>query len=271
MSEQKKNVRVWKYGFVIAVLLIVSISLFSIFKTQGSKSLKNSTNTQVAPSSNIQESDSIKPSRYPWCDTDDIVLPDGKQVWSACNVGASKASQYETCKDIKTACPEDIAGKSFRWGNNELYQSGSTILGSTGANAWGGINNDPKLVRGPCELWYHIPSIEEVKSAITITISEPYDPNNPWKKDRPFMPEFQDYLKMPNKAWYKPTHYTYWGEIVQNNTPTVYFWTRNLSEWWDHPPVKVELYNKSVNVEEELSNNKDALPIRCIKDKDLPK
>jgi len=146
---------------------------------------------------------SIWNSRYPWCDMDDIVLPNG-QVWAACNVGASKAGTGV-----------ESYGSLFQWGRNVPFSSTgsvSTIQWPVSANAaklltdfvvwinkfwltpndnnlwWGSgttalvvswvnsnnteaiysdLNSDnKKLMQGPCMEWYHIPTAKEWKNTI---------------------------------------------------------------------------------------------------------
>lgn len=53
--------------------------------------------------------------RYPGCDTDDIVLANG-QVWSACNVGASKSYIGVSNNGNYIPAPaNDTIGLYFQW------------------------------------------------------------------------------------------------------------------------------------------------------------
>lgn len=292
LSELLKN-KEW-FIMISVSFVVISAILFNTSDIQGTKpTFGHLASNTITPKSDANTPKQTQTSRYPWCDTDDIILPDGKQVWAACNVGASKASQYATCNDNKIVCPEEIAGKNFKWGNNNPYESGSTIESLTWANVWGAITNDPELMRGPCAEGYRVPSAQEIKSALSIRISEPFDPNAPWKpKDHEFRKDFQDYLKIPYRVWYTCISQIRWCELKPTSiwsSSYSYFWTRELSLVWDHHPVEFEHYfdksNDSISLvnyryqlegdtryygaesdEDHTNTAKHAIPVRCIKD-----
>ncbi len=148
----------------------------------------NNTTTSITPPIS-----SSTASRYPGCDTDDIVLSN-RQVWAACNVGASKAGTGV-----------ESYGSLFQWGRNVPFASTGTITTTTWpitlatANAttnyivikpnlntntydwlstrddilWWSISdidtyatatpaNQAKM-QWPCATWYHVPTYKEVR------------------------------------------------------------------------------------------------------------
>ncbi len=80
-------------------------------------------------------------TRYPGCDTDDVVLSNG-QVWSACNAGATLAYTGATILDGTGSVSDtnlairNILGGYFQWGRNDNVApegTPTTTLASTGA------------------------------------------------------------------------------------------------------------------------------------------
>lgn len=261
---------------VLAALIFWILILFFTFGSHKEKTSTHSSSSNGMLSSLKTKLSEPKTSRYPWCDTDDIVLPDGKQVWSACNVGASKASLYAQCKSRET-CSKDIVGSTFFWGNNQPYEKGMKPSFLTGANVWGWVTNDPELMRGPCETWYHVPSEEDITNAISNSNRLPvaFDPNDPRDKSRDFKYDFPEYIKFPAagwvEAWAEESPLNYDRDIWYRGR----FWLRTKRLQYDHWEPLVGNIQTTVLIKwtdtryigvSQFPNGYETLAVRCIKD-----
>lgn len=140
-------------------------------------------------------------SRYPDCDTDDIVLTNG-QRWAACNVGATTAyaGQAYPSGMAPTEAQKAYLGAFFQWGRNDDVTATAPISAkaATGTTAdgvghtdfiaadvapldwivapddslWGGAGTTsaagtfaskgrPAAMKGPCPAGYHVPTAKE--------------------------------------------------------------------------------------------------------------
>ncbi len=117
--------------------------------------------------------------RYPWCDTDDIVLDNG-QVWAACNVGAPVAYSGTVVNgaNVPLATTDQI-GRFFQWGEMYGWDSEGTSSGDNiayplnskfppedafystvtdtavgGSDRWWVTGS----MQGPCATGYHVPN-----------------------------------------------------------------------------------------------------------------
>lgn len=154
-------------------------------------------------------------SRYPECDTDDIVLKNG-QIWAACNIWATKAfrNMNDSAPDTITPDYDQSTWRIFFWGsnfwwdtkwvgkaNNTYYKNGivdtSKVSLSEPVNYkflpdktryigsmkyyetftdWNGSGN----IQWPCATWYHIPSADEWTYAYNTVSNDdmPYEYNH---------------------------------------------------------------------------------------------
>ena len=123
------------------------------------------------------------PTTYWSCDTPDIVICNWTWTWyvvSACNVWATKASEYDLCTSLATCTTERVwdhiqfwkSDNSWTiwnaWWSNDWKASGWTDWWS--ANDWWVMNADRNTatynnstsenqakMQWPCDAWYHVP------------------------------------------------------------------------------------------------------------------
>jgi uncharacterized protein (TIGR02145 family) len=221
-------------------------------------------------------------SRYPGCDTDDIVLDNG-QVWSACNVGATKSYKEVDATQLNSWLPvtdTSIAGRYFSWGELDgwWYNSGwyihDTILHYSDVpliilvkdvslrnslsyyNTWSAHDDwwENEVKKWPCDTGYHIPSEIEWVQACTYLTETDCTHNASFAG-------FQRSLDM--QVWLKlaPGGIKIWPTKHQDEWS--YYWT---STSYNNTIASVLGYgNSNLNIGPGIEKT-DGLLVRCIKD-----
>lgn len=223
--------------------------------------------------------------KYPWCNTNNIVLPNG-QSWAACNVWSNIAGTGSSSY-----------GSMFQWGRNVAFPSSWTItttswpltaasasattsfiisltnpfdwLTSQDHNLWGGAtttdttgyyqtvsSTDKTKMQWPCAIGYHVPTMKEWCDAIT-TIDSSMTCSNTLQNNT----SISSILKIPPVGGRDPSNWlldlqgTSW--LYWSSTPIL-----NVGVW-----VGRVTDISSTYIQPLIANTRaSAQPIRCLRD-----
>lgn len=184
------------------------------------------------------------------CDTNDIAIwTNGNdnhiQIWSACNVWATAASEYKLVTDERTSVTKSRVWWYYQWGNmvSWNYQFG-WFTDNWGWYGW----------RGPCATWYHVPTRQEWEFLEPLGINEE---NNPLKL--PFAGSYGYYLRSEGRI---DLRQNFWGG---------YYWSSNWFVDNDWPISGVSYFNIierrwDISHEDKTEKVVNLYSVRCIKD-----
>ncbi len=206
-------------------------------------------------------------SRYPGCDTDDIILDNG-QVWSACNVGVSKAGTgiasygpffqwWRNTADFTPAIqyPYDWQARNDR----SWWVTAMAGIDFSNGTYVSDADNDLLLMRWPCESGYHVPTLPEWE----IAQSAFFGSGNQNPENGAYT--LQNILYLP-LVWMKTT--AFW--TVTGTWISGVYWTSNsfsyqlvdISLWYLSYSFKISNWINARN----LISRAVWASVRCIKD-----
>lgn len=187
------------------------------------------------------------------CDTNDIAIwTNGNdnhiQIWSACNVWATAASEYKLVTDERTSVTKSRVWWYYQWGNTVSwdYQFG-WFTDNWGWYGW----------RGPCATWYHVPTRQEWEFLEPLGINKD---NNPLKL--PLSGIQNNYLRSGGNVQPNFQAYGYDGNYWSSN------WMVNQTNWSIYGVSYFNLSSRRTDLSLEENNEKMVAlySVRCIRD-----